>query len=202
MTVSGGLINMKKRLSKANISLCVIERLDMIQIARNGGSITPRMQKVLKQHVARKRLSIHTHTQIASKNFDPVSGTWKLETTPPIPDLPSIDYIYLATGVNSNVANLPLLASMNRDHPIEIKQGFPCITEDLMWKQDVPLFVTGRLAALRLGPGAPNLEGARLGAERISWALETVLGRKEEDNDELSQFSFCGLGNRYAGLDN
>lgn len=173
----------------------------MIKTARDGGSVTPRMLKVLKQHVARKCLSIHTNTQIISKNFGPVSRTWKLETTPPIPDFPAIDYIYLATGVRANVAELPLLASMNRDHPIEIKQGLPCITEDLMWKQDVPLFVTGRLAALRLGPGGPNLEGARLGAERISWALETVLGKREEESKEPSHLSFCGLGNRYAGLD-
>lgn len=173
----------------------------MIKTARNGGSVTPRMLKVLKQHITRKRLSILTHTQIISKNFDPVSKTWKLETNPPIPDLPAIDYIYLATGSGTNAAELPLLASMNRDYPIEVKQGFPCITEDLMWKQDVPLFITGRLAALRLGPGGPNLEGARLGAERISWALETVLERREEESEEPSHLSFCGLGNRYAGLD-
>ncbi|KAK2757878.1 hypothetical protein FQN54_004284 [Arachnomyces sp. PD_36] len=177
------------------------ERLDMIKTARNGGSITPRMYKVLKQHVARRQLSIHTHTQVASRSFDSVSKTWKLETSPPISDLPPIDYIYFATGVSSNVAELPLLSSMNRDHPIETKQGFPCITEDLMWKQDIPLFITGRLAALQLGPGAANLEGARLGAERISWALETFLDKRKDESGELSHYSFCGLGNRYASLE-
>jgi hypothetical protein len=87
--------------------------------------------------------------------------------------------------VNCNVTELPFLASMNRDYPIDIKQGFPCTTEDLMWKQEVPLFVTGRLAALQLGPGAANLEGARLGAERISWALDIVLHQREVESDEL-----------------
>lgn len=173
----------------------------MINTARNGGSVTPRMLKVMRQHSARKRLSIHTHTEITSKAFDPISKTWRLETSPPIPDLPPIDYIYCATGASSNVADLPLLASMNRDHPIEIRGGFPCITEDLMWKKDVPLFVTGRFGALRLGPGGPNLEGARLGAERISWALEGILNGRREEREEPSQLSFCGLGNRYAGLD-
>ncbi|KAK2757189.1 hypothetical protein FQN53_008454 [Emmonsiellopsis sp. PD_33] len=176
------------------------EKLDMIKTARNGGSITPRMHKVLKQHVARKRLSIHTHTTIISKCYDPVFGTWQLETMPPIPNLPGIDYIYLATGVSSDTAELPLLASMHRDHPIEIKQGLPCITEDLSWKQDIPLFVTGRLAALQLGPGAANLEGARLGAERAAWSLDTVLHRRREDDDEPSRVSFCGLGNRFSCL--
>jgi len=188
------------------------ERLEMIKTARNGGSITPRFHKILKQHVACKRLSIHTRTVIASHEFDPSSKTWRITTDPPIPDLPPrIDYIYFATGVKSDVGEIPLLRTMNREYPIEIKQGLPCITDDLMWKQDVPLFVTGRLAALRLGPGAANLEGARLGAERVAWALEETLGKsasddgtEEEESWSLSSStlirSFCGLGNRYAGL--
>lgn len=73
----------------------------------------------------------------------------------------------------------------------------------------MPLFATGRLAALRLGPGAPNLEGARLGAERIAWGLEEVLGglgdrsADEEGNEgtvSKSMECFCGLKNRYAEL--
>ncbi|KAJ9213460.1 hypothetical protein DTO166G4_4903 [Paecilomyces variotii] len=177
------------------------ERLQMIQKARNGGSITPRYHKILKQHVARGRLSIHTHTVIVSKEFDPSSKTWTLTTDPPIPDLPRIDYIYFATGAKSDVSSLPCLQNMNRDYPIDIRQGLPCITDDLMWKHGVPLFVTGRLAALQLGPGAANLEGARLGAERIAWMLEEILGDKDESKEkEPSLMSFAGLGNRYAGL--
>lgn len=75
-----------------------------------------------------------------------------------------------------------------------------------MWRTGVPLFVTGRLAALRLGPAGPNLEGARLGAERVAWALQDMLGRddldheQERDSAASLQSAFCGLGNRYAGL--
>ncbi|EAL92513.1 FAD binding domain protein [Aspergillus fumigatus Af293] len=178
------------------------ERLEMIKIARNGGSITPRYQKIVKHHAARNRVSIHTRTVIRSKEFCPSSQTWRLTTDPPIPDLPPIDYIYCATGMKCDVRELPLLNQMHRDYPIETKQGLPCITDDLMWRTDVPLFVTGRLASLRIGPGAPNLEGARLGAERIAWAMEEVLGRKEAEDDEVgrSRECFCGLGNRYAEL--
>ncbi|KAL2001823.1 hypothetical protein VTN02DRAFT_1166 [Thermoascus thermophilus] len=188
------------------------DRLAMINTARNGGSITPRFHRILKQHVACRRLSIHPYTVIASRAFDPASHTWRITTDPPIPDLPaSIDYIYFATGVNSNVGEVPLLRTLNRAYPIEVKQGLPCLTHDLMWRHDVPLFVTGRLAALRLGPGAANLEGARLGAERVAWALEEMLGRREAEREEEGEEeeswasstlvrSFCGLGNRFAGL--
>lgn len=46
-----------------------------------------------------------------------------------------------------------------------------------MWAKDVPLFVARKLAGLRIGPDCGNLEGARLGAERIAWAVGGVLER-------------------------
>jgi hypothetical protein len=87
---------------------------------------------------------------------------------------------------------------MNERYPVEVKEGLPCLTEDLMWREDVPLYMTGRMAGLRLGPGAPNLEGARIGAERIAWSLEEVLGKDKEVGEQCE--GFCGLGNRYASL--
>jgi len=67
------------------------------------------------------------------------------------------------------------------------------LNEDLMWDDDVPLFVTGRLAGLRLGPGAPNLVGARVGAERIAWNVDDALkkmgklsSRAQDESDDNS----------------
>lgn len=112
-----------------------------------------------------------------------------------------------------DVTELPMLQRMHADYPIECKQGLPCITDDLMWCQNLPLFVTGRLGALRLGPGAANLEGARLGAERVAWGMEEMFGKGEEEEEGVlgqmkdeagvkkSRECFCGLGNRYAGLE-
>jgi len=86
-----------------------------------------------------------------------------------IPELhgTEIDYIYYATGINSDVNGLPYLRTMQSRYPVETLSGLPVLTQDLMWKDDVPLFVTGKLAGLRLGPSAGNLEGARVGAERV-----------------------------------
>lgn len=193
-------------LASSGQQLTWLERFEMIQTARNGGSITPHYQKILKEHTAKGRLSIHTQTVITSKYFDPETQTWKIATDPPIEDFPEhIDYICFATGMKVNVNEMSLLQSMNRDYPIESINGLPCLTDDLMWKAGVPLFVTGRLASLRLGPAAPNLEGARLGAERVAWALQDVLGERP-DVDFCSregkrlQKAFCGLGNRYESL--
>ena len=62
-----------------------------------------------------------------------------------------------------------------------------------MWTEDVPLFVTGRLASLRLGPGAGNLAGARVGAGRITWRIEDVLGSGMEmaDEGEVERFEYA-----------
>ncbi|KAJ5095441.1 hypothetical protein NUU61_004797 [Penicillium alfredii] len=174
------------------------ERLEMMKTARNGGSITPRYTKIVRQHAARHRASIHSCTVIQSHEYNPDTQTWTLTTDPPIPNLPPIDYIYFATGARADISEMPLLSRMHNQYPIEIKQGLPCLTDDLMWRPDVPLFLTGRLAGLRLGPGAPNLEGARLGAERVAWGIEEVLEKKKDVSGECE--GFCGLGNRYESL--
>lgn len=101
---------------------------------------------------------------------------------------------------------------MNEMYPIESVAGLPCLSEDMMWKEDIPLFITGRLAGLRLGPGAPNLVGARVGAERIAWAMEEVLrdgdgggggGGGFVDAKETARERYCrGVGNRFECFDN
>lgn len=162
--------------------------------------MTPRYAKIIKQHAVRGRVSIHPRTIITSHKYNPDTHQWSLVTDPPIPDLPPIDYIYFATGVRADVREMPLLNNINNQYPIETKEGLPCLTDDLMWREDVPLFLTGRMAGLRLGPGAPNLEGARVGAERIAWSLEEILEKEKGIRNQCVVEGFCGLGNRYASL--
>ncbi|KAF9638645.1 FAD binding domain-containing protein [Lasiodiplodia theobromae] len=178
------------------------ERLEQIKSARGGGSITPIFQKILKKHIARGTVSLHTDTVIKSKSYNASTQTWTVDTEPPIPELPPIDYIYFATGIQTDFTTLPLLKSMNRDYPIHGHGGLPCLNDDLMWKDEVPLFVTGRLASLRLGPAAPNLAGARVGAERIAWSIDDVLAKSPEHaegNDETLDYA-SARGNRYTSL--
>ncbi|KAG9571163.1 FAD binding domain-containing protein, partial [Aureobasidium melanogenum] len=181
------------------------ERLQKIKEARGGGSITPRYHKLLKQYIAAGKVALHTETVITSSSFS--NGSWTLTTSPAI-DLPSIDYIYFATGIASDFRSLPFLQTINHKFPINSYGGLPALTDDLMWKENVPLFVTGRLAALRLGPGAGNLAGARSGAERIAWAIEDILpkgdGRKEDDEEKKDEMKYnfkTGRGSQFRSLD-
>ncbi|KAH8780954.1 hypothetical protein F5883DRAFT_448193 [Diaporthe sp. PMI_573] len=166
------------------------ERLEIIKEARGGGSITPAFMKRIKPHMSRGTLKMFEKTVITDAHFeecaDSEGGVWKVKTEPPIEGLPDIDYIYFATGIQSDFTTLPYLQNMLKDYPIQSLGGFPCLNEDLMWKDDVPLFMAGRLAALRLGPAAPNIGGARVGAERITLALDQILSNA--GNDEPKRY--------------
>ena len=50
--------------------------------------------------------------------------------------------------------------------------GIPCLTDDLMWNEEVPLFFTRRLARLKLGPGLEIWRGR-------GWERRGLLGRLE-----------------------
>jgi len=158
------------------------ERIAILKEARGGGSVTPGYYEVLKGHVASGRLKLFERTKLAGARFEEVreerGGMWHVQTCPAVEGLPPMDYIYFATGVETNFEALPYLQTMLASHPIVGHGGFPCLNDHLMWKDGVPLFMAGRLAALKLGPSAPNLGGARLAAERIARGIEEVM-RKE-----------------------
>lgn len=187
-----------------------VERFEMYSRARNGGSITPRYRKILDAHVASGKIAMHTYTTLQSLSWDPVLKSWSCTTSSPEATLPAIDYIVFATGVQSDIRTIPYLQSIIKEYPIECVGGFPCLTDDLMWSEDVPLFVTGRFAGLRLGPGAPNLVGARIGAERIAWNVDDVLkklGRTrgiidEDDSDDDGKLEAYAAArdNRFGSL--
>ncbi|KAJ4255846.1 hypothetical protein NW757_004469 [Fusarium falciforme] len=186
------------------------ERLEIIKEAREGGSIPARFLKRLDKHLAAKKLEIFTETSIVEAKFEGVNGdgTWTIQTNPPIKDMPPMDYLYFATGIQTDFTTLPYLKTILEKHPIEGRGGFPCINNDLMWNDDVPLFMMGRLAALRIGPAAPNLGGAQSGAERVAWAIEDRIPRpgeedlggddKEEKDHRKGYLS--GHGNMYSSL--
>ncbi|KAI0158652.1 hypothetical protein BJ166DRAFT_308498 [Pestalotiopsis sp. NC0098] len=180
------------------------ERADLYKSARNGGSITPPYKKILDRLIASGKVVLSLHTEIKTRSWDPTTQTWDVELAGGHPQkLPPIDHIYFATGVQTTFQTLPYLQSMLEQHPIKDCGGLPCITEDMQWNDDVPLFMAGRLGGLQLGPGAPNLVGARIGAERISWAVQEVLKERKNEANKASEARFDYLtarGSKYEAL--
>jgi hypothetical protein len=188
------------------------ERMQQINLARGGGSITPRFDKLLKQHIKQGSMLQFTQTVVKTQQYDPETKQWTVTTEPPIDGLPKFDQVYFATGVQSDLGKLAYLKSMLEKYPIPLIEGLPVLTDDLQWSGNVPLFVTGKFSGLRLGPGAGNLEGARLGAERIAWAIGEMMERERRKSSTESSGSFvdefdtdeyryaAGIGSRFASL--
>lgn len=199
------------------------ERLDIIKEARGGGSITPVFHKQLKKHISTGRVELITETQIVDAKLETIDDNgrsrqvWRVITEPPLENAPLFDYMYFATGIQTDLHSLPYLQTMLASHPIQSRGGLPCLNDDLMWKDGVPLFMMGRLAALRLGPGAANLGGAKVGAERVAWAIEDIVHRQQtkavdsgvelsdddEENDNKADgmaVYLSGHGNMYSAL--
>lgn len=162
------------------------ERMDMLRMAKGGGSITSGYAKVLKKWERTGRLQVHCDTHIVPDGqctYNLTRESWtKLNicsptssADPPLSSNIKIDHIFYATSSPPDLTQIPFLKTMLTEHPIEILAGLPVLTDDLAWSSAIPLFFTGGIVGLRLGPGAANLAGARLGAERVAWAVEEVL---------------------------
>ncbi|KAH6636146.1 hypothetical protein F5144DRAFT_600912 [Chaetomium tenue] len=199
------------------------ERLALLRAARGGGSVTPTYGRLLRGHVSTGRVRLLEGVRVVGGWFEDADGVrggegvWYVKTDSLVVEeggggLPAMDHIYFATGVESDFAKLPFLRTMLESHPIEGHGGFPCLNDDLMWEDGVPLFVAGRLAALKLGPSAPNLGGARLAAERIAWGVEEVVckghglfyggqgGMYQPEEDEGLAGYTSGAGNMFRSL--
>ncbi|KAG7661992.1 uncharacterized protein J8A68_004492 [[Candida] subhashii] len=168
------------------------ERARMIKDAREGGSINPEYYKKLNAHVKSGKVDWMKHTEIVSQNWDQKSERWDLsvETKTMGKDhkelvvekkLSNIRYIYFATGIRADIQSLEFLQPMMKENPIEVVDGFPCLTDNLQWNEIVPLFMSGKNASLRIGPTSANLDGARSGAERIGWYIQDLKAKGKLD---------------------
>ncbi|KAK4963281.1 hypothetical protein LTR10_000909 [Elasticomyces elasticus] len=183
------------------------ERVQLLREAIGGGSITPRYRKILKKHENVDRLTLCAETRVTAQKWSGDSQQWHVESDPPRPTMPPFDFIYFATGMQKGLETCHFLEDFQGKFPIHVEYGLPALTDDLSWREDIPLFVCGKMASLRLGPDAGNLGGARAGAERIAVAIKARRERNElrdsglmMDNESGRLRYTAGIGSRYASL--
>lgn len=147
-------------------------RWQMVQQARNGGSLTPAMMTRLRQLQRQGHVTFYEHCQVATAHWQ--EDTWKVRC-----DNHSVhDYmahqpihrIWLATGTTLDIRSHPLLMDVLAQHPIETIHGLPLLDEHLRWP-GCELFLMGPWSALHVGPVARNLFGGKLACDRIVPAL-------------------------------
>jgi cation diffusion facilitator CzcD-associated flavoprotein CzcO len=147
-------------------------RWQTIQQARNGGSMTPTVLSQLRRLERKGKIEFYEQCGVSQAGWS--DNSWQIHcdnsAVHECIHHQSIHRIWVATGSQLDARNHPLLDDVLAAHPIEVVNGLPVVDEHLRW-QGCELFIMGGLAALRVGPAARNLSGARAASDRIVPAL-------------------------------
>lgn len=178
------------------------ERLKMIRMARNGGSITPEAYGCLLKLVENGLLAIRDECEVQDVKLDDGIFSVSMKRKDEV-SVSKFGEIWLATGSCMDVNQEPIFKEMMKQCPVESVGGFPAVTEELQWSRECPNFyVMGGYAALQLGPNAINLNGARAGAERVG---SEILEDWENDScgcqDDVVSAVFGNAGNYFSILE-
>ncbi|MGB7415286.1 MAG: FAD/NAD(P)-binding protein [Thermosynechococcaceae cyanobacterium] len=147
-------------------------RWQMIQAARNGGSMTPELLHRLRRYSRSGQVTFYERCQVSNATWR--GEAWQVQCNlPTVHDClahQSIDRIWLATGTETDITAHPLMGQILERHPNQVVNGLPVLDEHLRWP-GCELFLMGPWAALQVGPVARNLHGGRMGCDRIVPAL-------------------------------
>ncbi|KAK5915567.1 hypothetical protein CesoFtcFv8_001147 [Champsocephalus esox] len=160
------------------------KRLAMIRQARKGGAVTPEAYIHLQPFILSGRVDVKTYCQVSEASWCYRSQAWCLSLSTGAHW--SGDMIWLATGCKLDVKQDPLLSEVMKEFPVQVIDGWPCISESLKWTQGCPLYLMGQYTALQVGPHAVNLAGGQAASIRI--AKDIMRGQKQHhaDASELS----------------
>ncbi|MFG6149393.1 FAD/NAD(P)-binding protein [Halobacillus sp. B23F22_1] len=150
-----------KYLHRYHRTRCYQKRRNLIQEARNRGSITKGLRSELKTLEQKGKLTIITDeiNEAAYKNKE---IKLKLMHRPAI----YTENLILATGAEPCLPGKEWLEKTIVKHDLPCAPcGFPIVNQKLEWGEG--LFVAGALAELEIGPAARNIAGGRKAAERI-----------------------------------
>ncbi len=134
-------------------------RWEMIQQARNGGSITP---KILGELRRSNNIEFWENCEVREAKWE--ENRWRVICTNDLEK--DFDRIWLATGTKFNAQENPLLTEVLQTYPTEIIQGLPVIDKYLRLPKS-EFYLMGALAGLQIGPVARNLAGGRKASEMI-----------------------------------
>ncbi|XP_070761294.1 uncharacterized protein [Enoplosus armatus] len=160
------------------------KRLAMIRQARKGGAVTPEAYIHLQPFILSGQVDVKTYCQVSETSWCYRSQAWSLSLSTGAHW--TGDMIWLATGCKLDVKQDPLLSEVMREFPIQVIDGWPCISESLQWAEECPLYLMGQYTALQVGPHAVNLAGGQAASMRIA---KDVMRRQQQDNADASELS-------------
>ncbi|XP_061608632.1 uncharacterized protein zgc:113276 [Phyllopteryx taeniolatus] len=142
------------------------KRLAMIRQARKGGAITPEAYIQLQPFISKGQVDVKTYCQVTEASWCYRNQAWRLSLSNG--EHWTGDTIWLATGCKLDVKQDPLLSEVMKEFPIQVLDGWPCISESLHWAEGCPLYLMGQYTALQIGPHAVNLAGGQAASARIA----------------------------------
>ncbi|XP_064166022.1 uncharacterized protein zgc:113276 [Anguilla rostrata] len=158
-------------------------RLAMIRQARKGGAVTPEAYAQLLPYIQNGQLAVKPYCQVSEAKWCYRNQAWSISLSSG--EHWTGDRIWLATGCKLDVKQDPLLADVIKEFPIQVLDGWPCLSDSLQWAPGCPLYLMGQYSALQIGPHAVNLAGGQASSMRIakdilSWHRGVREGRRAE----------------------
>jgi hypothetical protein len=168
------------------------ERLAALREVRGGGSVPPMYMDDLRGWRRSGRLDIVSGAspELAGREDGGDGGgggRLRLRLGPSSSsssDVAVVDCVVLACGIRPDCASNPLIGKIMERFPIDTIGGYPNVSVDLEWTED--LYVVGALASLNVGPDGGNIMGARRAANIVANALECKSWLRREGVGALS----------------
>lgn len=157
------------------------KRLAMIRQARKGGAVTPEAYIHLQPFILNGQVEVKTYCQVSEGSWCYRNQAWNLSLTNGSQWVG--DMIWLATGCKLDVKQDPLLSEVMKEFPIQVIDGWPCISESLQWIDGCPLYLMGQYTALQVGPHAVNLAGGQAASMRIA---KDIVHRQMQESRQAS----------------
>ncbi|XP_010884784.1 uncharacterized protein zgc:113276 isoform X1 [Esox lucius] len=155
------------------------KRLAMIRQARKGGAVTPEAYAALQPYIQTGQLAIRAYCQVTEAKWCYKSQAWILSMCGQNGcESWTGDRIWLATGCKLDVNQDQMLSAVIKEYPIQVIDGWPCISETLQWAPGCPLYLMGQYTALQVGPHAVNLAGGQAAGTRIAKDVITQHNRR------------------------
>jgi len=143
-------------------------RWQLIQAARNGGSLTPAVLTRLCRLEKEGHLNFYEQCEITQAQWQ--QDYWQVNCNyAAVHDCLAhlaINRIWLCTGSTLDVGQWPLLSAIQKTYPAPMVNGLPVLDAALRWP-GCNFHIMGGAAALQLGPVARNLAGARMAGDRL-----------------------------------
>ncbi|XP_056234133.1 uncharacterized protein zgc:113276 [Seriola aureovittata] len=160
------------------------KRLAMIRQARKGGAVTPEAYIHLQPFILNGQVDVKTYCQVSEASWCYRNQAWSLSLS--TGDHWTGDMIWLATGCKLDAKQDPLLSEVIKEFPIQVIDGWPCISESLQWAEGCPLYLMGQYSALQVGPHAVNLAGGQAASMRIA---KDIMRHRQQDSGGASDLS-------------